>query len=325
MLGCDQMKDIIKKYFDVESEIIKLDKPNNLPVYLTNKRNFYEITILEFSFIAVELASNDETGISALKKQYGKYSDVYSVPVAFIVNNISANQRNALMRAAIPFIAPPRQIFLPFLGIVLNNRFETKPKKEEYMMPATQSLFLYLLYHNLPEGISKNEAAKCLKCSAMSTSRASDQLVNMGLIREEKIGTAIRMYLSVSKNDAYEKAKGYLINPVQSEIYIFADQLPTEAVKAGESALAEYSMINDPQFPVYAVFKNSTLVKNLDEVSELWSNEKNLVKLQLWKYDPRLFAENNCVDAVSLICSMKDFDDERIEMAIEELEENLKW
>ena len=139
------MKEIIKKYFDVESKIIQLDKPRSLPVYLTNKRNFYEITIFELSFIAVELASNDETNIAALRKQYSKYLEVYSMPVAFIVNNISANQRNALMRSAIPFIAPPRQIYLPFLGVVLNNRFETKPKEEEYMMPATQSLFLYLL------------------------------------------------------------------------------------------------------------------------------------------------------------------------------------
>ena len=319
------MKEIINKYFDIESNIIQLDKPRNLPIYLTNKRNFYEITIFELSFIAVELGSNDDTSISALKKQYSKYLEAYSIPVAFIVNNISANQRNALMRSSIPFIAPPRQIFLPFLGVVLNNRFETKPKKEQYMMPVTQSLFLYLMYQNPPEGISKNEVAKHLKCSAMSISRASDQLVNMGIIREEKIGSRIRMYLSYSKDMAYEKAKGYLINPVQSEIYISANQLPGDAVKSEESALAEYTMINDPPFPVYAIFKNSSHIKELDEISALWTNESNIVKLQLWKYDPLLFVNKNCVDVISLMSSMKDFDDERIEMMIEELEENFKW
>ncbi len=319
------MNEIIKKYFDIESEIIKLEKPGNLPVYLTNKRNFYEVTVFDFSFIAIELPVNDETNISALKKQFNKYYEIYSKPIAFIINNISADQRNALMRASIPFIAPPRQLFLPFLGVVLNNRFEPKPKKEEYMMPATQSLFLYLLYHDLSEGISKKEAAKVLNCSAMSISRASEQLINMGLIYEEKIGTTKKMYLAGAKKDLYVKAKKYLINPVQYELYISLEQLPEEAIKAEESALAEHTMINEPPFPTYAIFKSSPNVKNLDELSVRWSEKHDIAKIQMWKYDPCLFAENNCVDAVSLICSMKDFDDERIEMVIEELEDNLKW
>lgn len=54
-------------------------------------------------------------------------------------------------------------------------------------------------------------------------------------------------------------------------------------------------------------------------------NAINLVKLELWKYDPKKFARNGMVDPVSLYMTFVDNMDERIEGALEELLEEYKW
>ena len=47
------------------------------------------------------------------------------------------------------------------------------------------------------------------------------------------------------------------------------------------------------------------------------------MKVQLWKYNPSYFAKEGCVDLVSLVCTFRGNEDERIEMSIEKLLEEL--
>ena len=47
------------------------------------------------------------------------------------------------------------------------------------------------------------------------------------------------------------------------------------------------------------------------------------LNVQLWKYNPSYFAREGHVDPVSLACTFKGNEDERIEMSIEELLEEL--
>jgi hypothetical protein len=47
------------------------------------------------------------------------------------------------------------------------------------------------------------------------------------------------------------------------------------------------------------------------------------LNVQLWKYNPSYFSREGRVDPVSLACTFKGNEDERIEMCIEELLEEL--
>ncbi len=48
--------------------------------------------------------------------------------------------------------------------------------------------------------------------------------------------------------------------------------------------------------------------------------------IQVWRYDPTLFAKNVVVDIFSLYLSLKDETDERVELAMQEaLEAQLRW
>lgn len=48
-----------------------------------------------------------------------------------------------------------------------------------------------------------------------------------------------------------------------------------------------------------------------------------LMKIQIWKYNPRLFSQNDKVDPISLICSFGDNEDERIHQCLEDIEKEI--
>ena len=49
------------------------------------------------------------------------------------------------------------------------------------------------------------------------------------------------------------------------------------------------------------------------------------VEIELWKYNPSAYMADGMVDIVSLVQSLKDVDDERVEMQIEEVMEEYRW
>lgn len=54
------------------------------------------------------------------------------------------------------------------------------------------------------------------------------------------------------QKDYYNKAKKYLINPVQKVVTVMGLEPNGEMCKAGETALSELSQINPPRMEEYA-------------------------------------------------------------------------
>ena len=255
-----------------------------------------------------------------------KYSEITGKDVVFIFDRITSFQRNSLISHKINFIVPEKQIYIPFLGVHLRNRFRNKKIiSAEKMMPATQCLFLYLLYNPDPKGIIKSKAADALHLTRTSITRASDQLAEMSLISQQSHGREVLMLSGAFDKSFYESARPYLIDPVQKIMIVKQSDIPECAVYSGETALGKKTMLNAPKIDVYAISKNNELVKNLKTYDMQWSDSENLAVLQLWKYDPLLFSREKCADVVSLAESFKNNADERIEEAIEEYMEDYGW
>lgn len=313
-----------KKILGDNISIHKLEKKPNVALFLS-KRTMYQIKIDGISFVLIEIRSDEKFGAVALKKQMGIYEDKLQSNIAFSFHTITKTQRNSLIYHRIPFVALPEQIYLPFLGVVLSNHFR-KPKeiKKEKMMPVTQELFLYLLYQK-DVSVLKSAAADALGLTRTSITRASDQLLEMNLIEQEKTGKEIHMKLSHDPQESIEIAKPYMINPVQSKLTINKSDFHKELLYAGETALSRYSMLNPPQIPEVAVYKATIDKNDLHEVDAKWSDPDTIITVELWKYDPLLFSSSDKVDPVSLACSLKDLEDERVEMAIDEMMEEHTW
>jgi DNA-binding MarR family transcriptional regulator len=231
--------------------------------------------------------------------------------------------RNALVKSGVPFVNLPGNVFLPFMGIVLQDVYRKQLVKADKMMPATQMVFLELLYMSDEESVLKSEVANKLNLTKTSITRATAQLEEMGLIQQMKSGTEIAIKRNYSRKEYYENAKAYLINPVQKEITIMRCEATFESFSAGETALSQESELNPPRIEERAIYKGEEVVDQLEIVDARSEDPDDCLKIQLWKYNPSYFARERRVDPVSLACTFKGNEDERIEMSIEELLEEL--
>ena len=75
----------------------------------------------------------------------------------------------------------------------------------------------------------------------------------------------------------------------------------------------------------YAVYKSDIDISDIPRVDTNWEPDSKAVNLELWKYNPALFARNGIVDPISLALCFEDNSDERIESSIEEYLEEYKW
>ena len=317
------ISDLLKTAFGLSCNIEPI-RLKSLPVYMTAGRKLYKVSLGGETFMLAELSEKDRFGAVALKKQMNGYYEKTGMNVAFCVDDISRVQRDAFVEKGIPFVALPDQIYLPFLGLMLSNNFKKKlALSADKMMPATQCVFLYLLYNGNSRPVIKKQAAEDLGLTKTSITRASEQLKAMGLISEKKTGRETEMIAVASGLELYERAKAYLIKPVQRSFFINVS-VPVHGFKAGESALSDQSMLGKPKTDVLAVYKGSKDVQSLQEIDPRW-NEGPAVMIELWKYDPGLFAKNGTVDPVSLAMSLSDNEDERVQGELQDYLEGYKW
>ena len=308
---------------DFQSE--KLET-KGIPLYLTARRTFHKVSWANQSFILIKVHADERFGVIAFEKQAAQLSERYGMPVAFEFENISRTQRNSLIERNISFIAGSDQLYLPFLGIALSNHFaQPKPIKAEKMMPVTQSLFLWLLYRGNAKPVMKKDAAEAIGVTRTSLTRASGQLEAMGLISQEKTGKEFLMKAEGSGIELYRKAKPFLINPVQKIITVQNDREYDQYPLSGESALAERAMLNPPAVSVRSVWKAAFNRGSIPEIDTRWEPEADPVRLELWKYDPVLFAKSGIADPVSVAMSFEGNVDERIDGAVEEYLEGYAW
>lgn len=217
-------------------------------------------------------------------------------------------------------------MYLPFLGVALSNQFrQRKVISVEKMTPSAQVLYLYFLYRMGEQTVIKKQAAEDLHMTRMSVTRASEQLLAMQLITQEAHGKEQWMRAVASGMEYYKMAKPYLINPVQRVITTERTEEIYGLPFAGESALSLHSMLNNPVISVVAARKDNPMIQPLVEIDERWETGKNLIHIELWKYDPSLFSRENAVDPISLAVSLKDSTDERIQGELEEYLDGLSW
>ena len=324
------MKKQLEQYFGCEVKIEECGSKLSLPIFMT-MRKIKLVELLGVRFAMVDVMKESELTVAAMKKQQKKYEAVLQCPVAYEIATNSVAMRNALIKNGISFIDLPGNVFLPFLGIVLQDVYQKQRIKADKMMPATQMVFLKLFYMKDEQSILKSKVASELNLTKTSITRATAQLEEMGLIEQNKSGTEISIRRNLPRGEYYEKAKDYLINPVQKVVTIMYPEPKWNMWCAGETALSRLSELNPPRIEEMAIYKGDEIVDQFELADERVVDPRSLIKVQLWKYNPAYFAGGSsfstrgCVDAISLACSFKGNADERIERSIDELMEWYRW
>lgn len=292
-----------------------------LPLYMIGGFDYKKAIIDEVPCIIMTLKSEFPT-LPALKKQIKRVQDIEAVPVAIKVPSMSAFRRKNMIEAHIPFIIAEEQAYLPFMGTFLNakcvNR-ENDDKKLESFRFSTQQLCLWYLYQQNQKAYI-SDAAKICSFSSMTMTRATRELVATGMLFMEKDGVKNILSCGCSKQELFEGIKQYMKSPIVAEGYLDVQSVNAHMIPAGITALAERSMLNGDKLKTFAIREGEFDKNKL--LDELVDPEKQ-VKIELWSYDPFLFAFDGIADPISVALSLMENQDERVEMTIEEMLEAL--
>lgn len=315
----------LTEIFGVCVKIENWNGKNKLPLYLRNKRDYFLLSIGEVQSILMK-NSSDNFNVSIFEKEMQEIEKLSGMSVILWLEAVSTYQRNALTKNRISFIVPNSQIYVPELGICLKEFCAGKREKVEKLSATTQFLLLYFIYQKQHEEKSQSELAKYLNMSAMNVSRAVQDLQELDLLEVRKEGTS-KMVRSVAiGKELYQLSNKYMQSPIQKKIYVSLKYFNMNLPYAGETALAKQSMLNFPRCTVFAMYKK--FAKDIPKehfVEPKFMLDFDYVEIELWKYNPEIFVTNEMVDIVSLVQSLKDVDDERVEMQIEDIMERYKW
>ncbi|PWG66749.1 MarR family transcriptional regulator [Bifidobacterium callitrichidarum] len=269
---------------------------------------------------------NGRFDIEKLKRDAGQLTRRTGRPVVFDFEKVSTYQRRTLSEQDVPFVVAGREFRLPFMGVVYADNPLDAPDDIERLTPNEQLVFLYLLYTN--RTMQQQELADTLGVPAGYVSRGAKRLELLGLVTRSTKGH--RAYLKANVGEGtraglLDKAWPMLRTPImRTDVAVF-DGKPDEGLHlAGESALSERTMLGEPYMASYAT--NRAWVKANRQRLTFYRKDYQIppgtaFNLETWGYDPepliRVYGRDGMADPLSVMLSLRDHPDERIQQAIE--------
>lgn len=151
--------------------------------------------------------------------------------------------------------------------------------------------------------------------SGMTFTRASRQLERTGLFTSEKRGVQRVLIGQSTGREMLEAMRPYLISPVRKQIYVDRELLPSGLPASGLSALSRLTALNPPELECFAAYGRLSDWTGTDELMDA----ETQAMVEIWKYDPTALSKDGTVDVLSLVASLADIGDERVEEALEAL------
>lgn len=298
----------------------------SLPLFIQSTFTFKYVTINKTSMIFVYYKPNNPISAS-IKKHLTIIEQKAALPVVLILDKATYREREFLIKNKIPFIVKNRQIFLPFLGYVLQENF-TAAKDEANISrftPTAQKLLFFIIYNQIKYSHNTfiaSHIGKEIGIQPMGISRATNQLHDLHLIDIEIKGTSKHLFPKASKAELLDMAAPYIITPIKKKVtMLFTKDTNYKPIVSGETALSEYTNLNPPVKPCWGLVKTQKTpdifalnIQNLDYPADF----------EYWAYDPTIINDNREIaDPLSLYATFKNNNDERIQSALIEMLHNL--
>jgi hypothetical protein len=289
------------------------DGADKLPYILTETYDFRKVTLDGAPCVFAEPRGALPT-VQAVIRNIERIREVEAVPVVLKLNGLSCERRKALMAARIPFVAT-EQIYLPFLGVALSDRLYAEPKPREKLMPSSQLVLFEYLYQD-GKKMYPGKLTEKLCLSAMQITRAVRQLQMLNLFDVDKDGVHVVIHGKTNHRALFESAEPYLLDPVREILYIPRSERTEVLPLSGISGIAATTMLADDAVPTRAYYSRTD---KLSGGNTLIDRETQL-RVEVWKYAPALLSNApGIADILSVVVSLRDERDERVEQAIESI------
>jgi hypothetical protein len=310
----------------VSITIEKWQKEKSLPLFLRDLYSFYECQLLHESCLVMKVRDEEEVTPATIRKHKQQIEDMWRHEIIYLHPSISSYNRKRLIEHKISFVVPGNQMYLPLLGIDLREHIKGMRSVKKKISPSTQAVILFVLYNWPREGLTPSRLAQLVNYTPMTLTRAFDEIETAGLGNVEMEWRERVLHFEMDRKSLWDRSLDLLRSPVRKRVKVSLPYSTLPFLLAGESALSHHTMLAQSSHLTYAVSAQEWKVLQLNkEVTELKIHEPGSVEIEIWKYDPELFAREGIVDPLSLYLSLKGTKDERVEMALDTLLEKFQW
>ena len=272
---------------------------DHLPLLFKGTYVIYKVNSGGVEWIALQPQTN--VRLSQIRKNRAFLEQKQQMNVAVFLEKASLYSKDKMTEEGIPFV-----ILKPIHQISF----------------LTQRILLQGLYEGYDHD-TVSKLAEHLDVSKMAISKSFDEMeyMDIGIIEIRNR----RRTITIRKGDkeAWERFRPLMRNPVIKVFELKEDvKLP---VKAGISALSEYSMLADNNYPTYAIEKKGIASSGIRDMKQVGRGEDTGCRVfELGYIIDKI--KKDVQDPLSVMLSIRDeMDDERVEASVNEMLKEYVW
>ncbi len=322
----DEIRTYLRDTLGLNVDIELWPENQRLPVYLQDTYEFQQTKLHNLPCLLMIAMGEQEQTPAVIRKHLESIRDRWGGEVIYVRRNITAYNRKRLVQHKVSFIVPEKHMYLPLLGIDLREHFRRIRSDRKQLSPSSQAVVICALLDRKQHEYAPKELADRLGYSAMALTRVFDELEFAGIGTCSRHGRKRLIEFLDDKQRLWKTAQCFLRDPVKRRVCVSRMSSQVQNVVAGLTALSRFSMLSAPDRTTYAISsKVWKMIKEEDGLKQLPPIESDAIELEIWHYNPVTFATSGVVDPFSLYLSLKDSKDERIQIALEEMMENIEW
>ena len=316
------MKDYLEKTLRQKVSI----KANNslcdkLPLAFKGRYYFFDIETNGMHWVAIKPKS--DAGLVTLRKDRAKVQAAAGLNCAIFMDSTTCYIKEKMIEEGIPFVLADKQVYLPFIGFLLTSSGERDIVPVQLISYLTQKLILTAIYEKWDK-VTVSKAAARLGVTKTSVTRCFDEIEYLNIDILDVKGKSRVITVSEDRKQLWEKLQSVLRNPVIARYELREDLLFDK--KAGITALCEYSLLSDNDYPTYAITKKEISETGIKKIKRVRRGEEiGCVVLELGYFID--FDNKKIEDPLSVVLSLSDEEkqDERVSISINEMLEEYVW
>lgn len=316
------MKEYIEKCLRLPVTIEEnVDVWKKLPLKYKGNYNLFSVYLNKIEWLIAQ--PKEELRLTALRNDRNQIEKASGLNCAFYFTKLNHYSKDTMMNEGIPFIVVEKQVYLPFLGMILSDKDDRRLAPVREISFLTQKLLLCALYEKW-QGMNVTKIAEKLGVTKMSVTRCLDEIEYLGIDVLDTTGKSRRVTVEPDTRKLWDKISPFLRTPVITK-YQLAEDIGLEK-KAGISALCEYSLLSDNPYPTYGITKKELKETALKEYRQIAAGEDMSCEvLELGYFID--FNGKQVQDPLSVLLSMSDTDmgDERVQRCVDEMLEEYVW
>ena len=307
------IKQLLKQ--DVLVRKLTTKEMGKIPLTVNSNYDFYHSVLFGQEVLMLIVKDTDAMTPLQMEKHKEWVAKALGGVVVMVMESLPSYNAHRLMQRRVNFIVPGKQMFIPEL--LLDVRREAAQQRVvKVIPPMAQVMLLWQLERGGLEGLTTREVADCIGVTQPTMYRSMNWLSEHELLqlRSEK---EKKVHFTTTGAELWEMVLKVCVSPI--ERVLFTDD-EVEGIKAGEEALSELSMLNGEGVKTRAMTREQMKTAGLSVDARYGEH-----RIEVWRYDPKILAEGDVVDALSLYLAMKDSQDDRVQIELDQLIGGMPW